>query len=187
MVSLGSLWLAIFLSAVLVFVVSSLIHMVFKYHASDYTPLPNEDAVRAAIRSGNPEPRQYIFPYAAGMKEMETPEMKQKYEQGPVGVLNLRRPGAVRMGPSLGQWFLFSLIVSLFIAYVAAHSIPPGTPYLGVFRIVGAIGFLAYAAGQVPAAIWMGKPWSIAWKEVFDGLVYGMVTAGTFGWLWPGR
>jgi len=185
MVSLGSLWLPILLSAILVFIVSSVIHMILKYHASDYRPLPNEDAVRAAIRSGNPEPRQYIFPYAGGMREMETPEMKQKFAQGPVGVLNLRRPGAVSMGPSLGQWFLFSLIVSFFIAYVSSHSIPPGTPYLGVFRIVGAIGFLAYAAGQVPAAIWMGKPWSITFKDVLDGLIYGLVTAGAFGWLWP--
>ena len=38
---------------------------------------------------------------------------------------------------------------------------------------------------SVPAAIWMGKPWSVAWKEVFDGLLYGLVTAGAFGWLWP--
>ena len=73
MVNLGSLWLPILLSAVLVFIVSSLIHMVLKYHASDYKQLPTEDAIRAAIRGGNPEPRQYISPYAAGLKEMETP------------------------------------------------------------------------------------------------------------------
>jgi hypothetical protein len=99
--------------------------------------------------------------------------------------LNVRRSGAQGMGPSLGQWFGYSLIVSFFIAYIASHSIAPGAQYLEVFRIVGAIGFLAYAAGQIPAAIWMGKPWSIAGKEVLDGLLYGLVTAGTFGWLWP--
>jgi hypothetical protein len=185
MVSLGSLWLPIVLSAVLVFLTSSLIHMVLKYHASDYKPLPNEAAVRAAIRSGNPEPAQYILPYCASMKEMDAPDMKQKFIEGPVGVLNVRRPGAPGMGPSLGQWFLFSLVVSFFIAYIASHSIPAGARYLEVFRIVGAIGFLAYAAGQIPAAIWMGKPWSITTKEVLDGLLYGLVTAGTFGWLWP--
>ena len=185
MVSLGSLWLPIVLSAVLVFITSSLIHMVLKYHASDYQPLPNEDAVRAAIRAGNPKPAQYILPYCPGMKEMNSPEMQKKFVEGPIAVMNLRRPGPPGMGPSLGQWFVFSLIVSFFIAYIAAHTIPPGTPYLGVFRVVGAIGFLAYAAGQVPAAIWMGKPWSIASKEVIDGLLYGLVTAGTFGWLWP--
>ena len=185
MVSLGSLWLPIVLSAVLVFITSSLIHMVLKYHASDYQQLPNEDAVRAAIRAGNPKPAQYILPYCPGMKEMNSPEMQKKFVEGPIAVMNLRRPGPPGMGPSLGQWFVFSLIVSFFIAYIAAHTIPQGTPYLGVFRVVGAVGFLAYAAGQIPAAIWMGKPWSIASKEVIDGLLYGLVTAGTFGWLWP--
>jgi len=185
MVTLGALWLPVFLSAVLVFVTSSIIHMVLRYHSSDYTPLPNEDAVRAAIRSGNPAPAQYIIPYCANPKEMAAPEMQRKFVEGPVAVLNLKRPGPPGMGANLAQWFVFSLVVSFFIAYIASHAIPPGAAYLGVFRIVGAIGFLAYAAGQLPAAIWMGKPWSVAWKEVFDGLVYGLVTAGTFGWLWP--
>jgi hypothetical protein len=181
---LGALWLPIVLSAVLVFVVSAIIHMVLKYHNRDYTPLPNEDAVRAALRAGNPEPRQYIIPYCPDPKEMESPAMQQKFIEGPVGVLNLRRPGPPTMGPMLLQWFVFILGVSCFIAYVAGHALPPDAPYLRVFRIVGAVGFLAYGAGQIPAAIWMGKPWAVAWKEVFDGLVYGLVTAGTFGWLW---
>ena len=185
MVSLGQLLLPIILSAVLVFVVSSIIHMVLGYHRSDYTPLPNEDAVRAAIRSGNPAPAQYVIPYCATPKDMGSPEMVRKFTEGPIGVLNLRRPGPPGMGPSLAQWFAFSLVVSFFVAYVACHALPAGAPYLKVFQVVGAVGFLAYSAGQIPAAIWMGKPWSIALKEVFDGLVYGLVTAGSFGWLWP--
>ena len=183
--SLGALWLPVVLSAVLVFVLSSIIHMVLKYHNRDYRKLPNEDAVRAALRAGSPEPRQYVIPYCAEMKEMESPEMRQKFIDGPVGVLNLRRPGPPTMGPMLLQWFVYTLVVSLFVGYVAAHAIPVGASYLDVFRIVGAVGFLAYAAGQVPAAIWMGKPWAVAGKEVFDGLLYGLVTAGAFGWLWP--
>ena len=182
---LGALWLPIVLSAVLVFVASAIIHMVLKYHNRDYKGLPNEDAVRSALRAGNPEPRQYIIPYCADMKDMESPEMQQKFIEGPVGVLNLRRPGPPTMGPMLLQWFLFILVVSFFLGYLAAITIEPGAHYLRVFRVVGVTGFLAYAAGQVPAAIWMGKPWSVAWKEVFDGLVYGLITAGTFGWLWP--
>jgi len=183
-VSLGALWLPIVLSAVLVFVASSIIHMVLGYHNRDYTPLPNEDAVRAAIRSGNPAPRQYIIPYATA-KEMGSPEMKRKCAEGPVGVLNLKPAGEHGMGASLVQWFVFSLVISFFVAYVACHALPAGAPYLKVFQVVGTVGFLAYAAGQLPAAIWMGKPWAVAWKEVFDGLVYGLVTAGSFGWLWP--
>jgi len=185
MVSLGALWLPILLSAVIVFIASSVMHMVLKYHASDYRPLPNEDAVRAALRSGNPPPGQYVTPHVMDMKDMEKPEVKQKFAEGPVAVLQIKPPGPVSMGPMLVQWFVFGLVVSLFVAYVAGHVLPAGTPYLSVFRIVGATAFLAYAAGQIPAAIWMGKPWSVAWKEVFDGLVYGLLTGGTFGWLWP--
>jgi hypothetical protein len=185
MVSLGALWLPILLSAVFVFIASSIIHMVLKYHHRDYTKLPNEDAVRAAIRSGNPAPAQYLIPYCPSPKEMQTPEMRKKYEEGPLAVLNIIRPGIPAMGKNLAQWFVFLLVVSFFIAYVAAHCLPAGAPYLQVFRSVGAVGFLAYAAGQFPPSIWMGKPWSITWKEAFDGLVYGLVTAGTFGWLWP--
>jgi hypothetical protein len=187
MVSLGSLWLPILISAVLVFITSSIVHMVLRYHHRDYTRLPNEDAVRSAIRSGSPPPAQYLIPYCPSPKDMQTPEMKQKYTEGPLVVMNIIRPGVPAMGKNLIQWFVYLLVVSLFIAYVAMHSIPLGAQYLHVFRIVGAIGFLAYAAGQVTPSIWMGKPWSITWKDVFDGLLYGLVTAGTFGWLWPGR
>jgi hypothetical protein len=185
MVSLGSLWLPILVSAVLVFIASSIIHMVLKYHNSDYTRLPNEDAVRAAIRAGNPPPAQYVIPYCSDMKDRDKPEMQQKYADGPVAVMNLLTPGKPNMGKYLTQWFLFIVFVSFFIAYVAAHTIQQGTPYLEVFRVVGAVGFLAYAAGQIPESIWMGKPWKVTVKGVLDGLVYALVTAGTFGWLWP--
>jgi hypothetical protein len=185
MVPLGSLLLPVVLSAVFVFLASFLVHMVLRYHSSDYTQLPNEDAVRAAIRAGNPAPKQYIIPYCKDPKEMQSPEMLQKHIEGPVAVLNLRAPAKPTMGPYLGQWFVFNLVVAFFVAYVAAHTIPPGTVYLEVFRVVGAVTFLAYAAGVFPAAIWMAKPWPVALKEALDGLIYGLVTAGTFGWLWP--
>jgi hypothetical protein len=182
---LAALWQPIVLSAVLVFILSAIIHMVLKYHNSDYKRLPNEDAVRAALRSGNSSPGQYIFPHADDMKQMGSPEMQQKFIEGPVGVLYLKRPGPPTMGPALAQWFLFNLWVSLLVAYVAARTIPPGTEYLDVFCTVGVVTFLAYAAGVLPASIWMGKPWAVTAKEMFDGLLYALVTAGTFGWLWP--
>lgn len=185
MVSLGSLWLPILVSSVLVFIVSAIIHMVLKYHNSDYSRLPNEDAVRAAIRAGNPAPAQYVMPYCPDMKDMEKPEMTQKYAEGPVAVMNLMRSAKPNMGQYLTQWFAFIVCVSLFIAYVAAHTIPAGTAYLEVFRVVGAVGFLTYGIGQMPESIWMGRPWRITWKNAMDGLVYALVTAGTFGWLWP--
>ena len=185
MVGLGDLWLPILVSSVLVFFASFIIHMVLKYHNKDYTRLPNEDAVRAAIRAGNPPPAQYVIPYCPDMKDMEKPEVKQKYIEGPVAVMNVLRSGVPQMSTYLTQWFVFIVFVSFFIAYVAAHTMPTGAAYLEVFRVVGAVGFLTYGAGQIPESIWWGRPWKVTLKGVLDGLVYGLVTAGTFGWLWP--
>jgi hypothetical protein len=185
MVSLMQLWVPILVSGLLVFIASSVIHMVLKYHNSEYRKLPNEDEVRAAIRKAAPAPGQYIMPHCVDPKEQAKPENQQKYTEGPVGVVVIMRNGLPNMGPMLGQWFAFNLVVSLFVAYVASRTLPAGTEYLRVFQVAGAVGFVSYAMGTIPSAIWMGKPWSATFKDVLDGLVYGLVTAGTFGWLWP--
>lgn len=185
MVALTQLVLPILLSAVLVFVCSSLIHMVIKWHNKDYGKLSNEDAVRAAINSGSPAPGQYVIPWAMEAKDCNTPEFQKKFTEGPVAVLYLKQPGPMKMGPTLVGWFLFNIVVSLFAGYVASAALGPGTPYPKVFQVVGTAGFMVYALGGVPSAIWMGKPWAVVFKEVVDGLIYGCVMAGTFGWLWP--
>lgn len=185
MVSLAQLWLPVLLAAVFVFVVSSLVHMVFKWHNSDYLKFANEDEVRDAIRKENPAPGQYVLPYCGDMKQMGSEDMQRKFKEGPVGFLVLKTPCAPGMGSALIQWFLYTALIAFFAGYVAAHTLAPGTPYLKVFRVVGTVAFLAYSGGSVQAAIWMGKPWKSAFKEVFDGLLYGLVTAGAFGWLWP--
>lgn len=185
MVPLMQLWAPILLSAFLVFVGSSLIHMVFKWHSSDYRKLPNEDEIRAAIRKGSPTPGQYHFPHCADPKEMQSPENVQKFTEGPVGLVYLIPNGVPNMGPMLGKWFAFNVLVSIFVAYVAGHALAVGAEYLRVFQIAGCVGFIAYAMGVIPGAIWMGKPRSVAMKEILDGLIYGLLTGGAFGWLWP--
>jgi hypothetical protein len=185
MPSLAQLWAPILLSAILVFIASSLVHMVFKWHNTDYKKLPNEDDVRAAIRKGSPAPGQYVIPHCMDMKEMGGPEMKQKFADGPVAMLWIKANGMTSMGPMLGQWFVFNIVVAFFVAYIGAHTLPIGTAYLAVYRVVGAVTFLAYAAGELPAAIWMGKPWGAALKDAGDSLLYALLVAGAFGWLWP--
>lgn len=185
MPSLAQLWAPILLSAFLVFIGSSLVHMVFKWHNPDYRKLPNEDEVAATIRKGGAAPGQYVIPHCADMKQMGGAEMQRKYTEGPVALLWLKRSGPPNMGPTLGVWFGFNVVVSFFVAYVASHTLPAGTSYLTVFRVVGSVAFLAYGAGQIPSAIWMGKPWGATLKDVGDGLLYGLLTAGAFGWLWP--
>jgi hypothetical protein len=184
-VSLVQLWLPILLSAVCVFAASSLIHMVVKWHASDYNSLSNEDEVRAAIRKGSSAPGQYVLPHCSDMKDMGKPEMLQKYQDGPVGFLVIVPNGAPAMGAALGKWFAYSALVAFMAAYLASRTLAPGTHYLQVFRVVGAVSFLTYGFGSIPMGIWMGKPWSSVIKDLADALIYGLLSAGVFGWLWP--
>ena len=184
LVHLHQLWLPMLLSAVIVFVASSLVHMVLTYHRSDYAKLPNEDAVGAALRSGNAAPGQYLIPHMS-MAEMRSPEGIEKFKKGPVGMVILRQAGSPGMGKNLIQWFVYSLAVGLFVAYVTGRTVAPGAAYLAVFRVAGAVAFLAYAGGAPIDSIWRGQPWSVTVKAMFDGLVYALLTAGTFGWLWP--
>ncbi len=79
------LWLPSLLSAVVVFVISSLVHMLLKWHASDYGNLGNEDAIHAASRAVSPAPGRYVLLRCKDMKEMSSDAMKQKYAEGPVG------------------------------------------------------------------------------------------------------
>lgn len=184
MTFLAQLWIPIVVSAVLVFVASSLIHMVLKWHNSDYRKLANEDAVRAAIRASSPVPGQYVIPHCADMKDMKSPELQQKFLEGPVGFLTLRQSGPPSMGAPLGQWFVFTLVISAIAAYIAAKTLPAGASFLQVCRVVGTVSFLAYAGGSVQAGIWMGKPWPSVAKDLLDGAIYAVVTAAAFGWLW---
>jgi hypothetical protein len=179
------LWGPIVLSAFVVFIASSVIHMVLKWHASDYRGLSNEDDVRAVIRKGNPAPGQYILPYCPDMKQMSNPAMQQKYNEGPNAVLRIMKPGVPNMGSALGMWFGFTLLVSIFTAYVASLALAPGADYMTVFRVTSAVGFIAYVLGGYPENIWMGEPWSSAFKDTVDGLVYALLMGGCFGWLWP--
>ena len=185
MPALAQLWAPILLSAFLVFVASSLIHMVFKWHNPDYRKLPNEDEVAATIRKGAAIPGQYVIPHCADMKEMAGADMQRKFTEGPVALVWVKQSGMPNMGPTMGVWFAFNLVIAFLVAYVAAHTVATGSPYLAVFRVVGAVAFLAYSGATAPASIWMGKPWNATLKEMGDGLIYGLLTAGAFGWLWP--
>lgn len=184
MAVLMALWLPIIVAAVVVFVASSIMHMVLPYHKGDYKQLPEEDKVLAMLRAGGLKPGQYIFPHGTH-QNMKTVEMQEKFKQGPVGIMFVRPSGAVAMGKFLGMWFAFCVVIGVFVAYLTGHTVAPGESYLKVFRVAGTAGFLAYGLGNLSNGIWKGQPWSVTIKEVIDGLIYGSLTAGVFGWLWP--
>jgi hypothetical protein len=185
MLSLAQLWLPIVASAIGVFVASSLVHMVFKWHNSEYRKLPNEDEVRAALRSSAGAPGSYFIPHMSHHKEMRNAEMAQKFVEGPVAMVTMRRAGAPSMGAPLFQWFLLNIFVAIVAGYLASKSVPVHGSFLAIARPVSIVAFLAYGGGAISNAIWMGKPWSTALKELLDAAIYAVVTACVFGWLWP--
>ena len=186
MLPLSHLWLPIIVSAVAVFVVSALLHMLFTYHNSDYRKVPNEDEVRAAINKGELAPGQYILPYAVGMGAKD-PVAQQKMKEGPSDFCCCESRRVPEMGPALGQWFVLTLVIAFLVAYVAALTIAPGADHMAVFRVVSAIAFLAYAGSQAQEAIWRAVPWSAVIKSIIDGLVFALVTGGLFALMWPAQ
>ena len=185
MVSLTALWLPIVVSAVIVFVASSLVHMALPWHRNEYPKVPNEDALRAALRPLAIPPGDYMVPRASGPEQFRDPAFLEKVNQGPNLILTVMPPGQISMARNLTQWFLYLLVVSLFTAYVASRTLPAGTPYLQVFRIAGAVAFLGYAMALWQMSIWYQRAWSTTVKATVDGLIYALLAAGTFGWLWP--
>lgn len=183
-VTVPMLWLPIVLSAVFVMIGSSVVWMALKYENAEWKPIPGEDQLRDVIRKLNLKaPGQYIFPHIMGEGGAEA--AMKKVEEGPNGVLLLRKPAKWSMTPMLVQAFIFYLVVSFFVAYVTSHALPRGTDYLRVFQIAGATGFMAYGLGLVQEAIWFGRTWKSTIKGMISALIYGCLTAGTFGWLWP--
>jgi len=182
-VSIASLWLPIVLSAIVVFLASAVFHMVLKWHRGDYKKLPNEAAILEAIGREKVGCGVYMFPHC-DPKDAKSPEFKEKMSRGPVGILTMMEPGPFNMGKYLGLWFVYCFIVSVFVAYLTSRTVQSGTDYLAVFRIAGTVAFMGYGIGYFVDSVWKAQPWSNSIRHMIDGLVYALLTAGVFGWLW---
>lgn len=184
MTALSSLWLPILLSAVLVFVASSVIHMVTPWHKTDFKKLPDEDRARDGLRALAIAPGDYMSPCPSSHEEMKSPEFKAKLEQGPRLVMTVMPNGPFSMGKPLAQWFVFCLVVSFFAAYVASRTLAHGAPYMHVFQLVSVTAFMGYSLALWPMSIWYQRSWTTTIKSTVDGAAYALLSAGVFGWLW---
>ncbi len=185
MTALQLLWLPILLSSVIVFIMSSVIHMALPWHKSDYPKVSNEEKLRDALRPLAIPPGDYVVPRPSSRQEMRSPEFIEKMKQGPVMMLTVWPNGPARMGRNLILWFLYAVVVGLFAAYVAGRALPVGAAYLHVFRFVGVTAFIGYSLALWQMSIWYHRAWSTTIKATVDGLIYALLTAGVFGWLWP--
>jgi hypothetical protein len=185
MVPVLSLWLPIILAAVFVFIASSIIHMVLPIHRGDLRRLPKEDEVREALRPFAIPPGDYAVPMAGSMAAMKDPAFMAKMREGPVALITVAPNGPPTIGTSLILWFLYSLVVGVFAAYIAGRALHQGADYLEVFRFAGCTAFAGYSLALVQSSIWARRSWVTTAKAMLDGLLYALLTGGTFGWLWP--
>ena len=185
MITIAALWMPILASAVIVFIASSIVHMAPLWHRSDCPPIPDQDRVMDALRPFGLKPGEYMLPRAADMKAMKSPEFEEKLKRGPVIYMTVMPSGPMSMSRNLVQWFIYTVIVGVFAAYVAGRVLSPDAEYLQVFRVAGTTAFIAYAVGLWQQSIWYSRPWSTTIKLTADGLIYALLTGGTFGWLWP--
>jgi hypothetical protein len=185
MTTIAALWMPILVSAVIVFIASSIIHMAPLWHRGECPKVPNEDKVMDALRPFAIPPGDYMLPRAENHDAMKSPEFIEKVRRGPVLFLTVLPNVPITMTKHLVQWFIYVLIVGGFAAYVAGRTLAPGTDYLAVFRIAGATAFIGYAVALWQMSIWYHRSWVTTFKVTLDGLIYALLTGGAFGWLWP--
>jgi hypothetical protein len=187
MIPLLSLWIPILLSAAIVFVASSIIHMMLPYHRSDYGRLPDEDKAMEELRRLQIPPGDYLIPCAGSSKEMKSPAFIEKWSKGPVAFMTVMKSGPPSMGKNLTLWFVYCVVVGFLAAYVTSRALGPGVRYLAVFRFAGCTAFIGYSVALWQNSIWYSRSWKTTLKSTFDGLIYALLTAGVFGWLWPSQ
>jgi len=185
MTSVIALWLPILLSAVAVFILSSIIHMMSPWHKNDYRRVPSEDALRSALGPLAIPPGDYMVPRPETRDDMKSPEFAEKMRTGPNLIMTVLPTGAWSMTTNLIQWFLYLVLVGMFAAWVAGLVLPPGTDVYLVFHLVAITAFIGYTLALWQMSIWYHRSWGTTIKATFDGLIYALVTAAIFCWLWP--
>ncbi len=187
MATITALWMPILLSAVVVFMVSAVVHMMLPWHKSEYPPVPNEDGVMNALRPFAIPPGDYMVPRCLEHKDMKTPEFQEKLNKGPILIMTVLPNGPFTMGKQLTQWFVYIVVVSLIAAYVTSRALPIGASYLEVFRFAGVTAFACYGMALWQLRIWYSRALRTTLTSTIDGLLYACLTAGVFGWLWPAQ
>jgi len=185
MTGLSGLVVPILLSAVIVFVASSIIHMLLPWHHSDYPKLANEDGVRDALRPLAIPPGDYMVPRPSSMEDMRSPAFLEKVEKGPKLVMTVLPGGSMSMTRNLVGWFLYLVVIAAITGLLAAVALPSGAHAHDVFHVTLIAASLGYAAALWQMTIWYNRSIGTTVRSTIDGLIYAAITAGTFSYFWP--
>ena len=180
---LSALWIPILVSGILVWIASFLIWMVSPMHKGEWKKLSDEKGFMGALTEMGVQPGQYMFPCAEDGKQMKDPEFCEMAKRGPSGTL-IVWPGMPNMGKNMALTLIVYWIIGVFVAYLCAHTLNGSEPYLAKFRVAGTAAVMAYVFASIPHDIWFGRSGKSIMTGIVDGVIYGLLTAGTFGWLW---
>jgi len=186
MVDITQLWLPILVSPVLVFLVSSVIHMVTPWHKGDYRTVPNEDGVMQALRPFGLTPGDYMMPRPSSMADMQSPAFLEKVKLGPKAVMTVLPGGPMTMTKNLVGWFVYLLVISTSVGFLDAMVLARGADGHDVLHASLLVAFLGYAAALWQMVIWYNRSVATTLKSTIDGLIYAALTAGAFAYFWPG-
>jgi hypothetical protein len=179
------LWLPTLLSAVAVFILSSIIHMVVPWHRNDYTKFPDEAGVLDALRAFNLASGEYMAPRPASRADMGSPEFAEKVKRGPLVILNVASGDSVSLARPLILWLVYVIVVSAMAGHIAYPRHDLQVDSRSIFHTVALTSLLAYAGALWQQTIWFRKPWLTSLKSTFDGLIYAVVTGLIFVYFWP--
>jgi hypothetical protein len=177
-------WLPIVVATVLCFISGAILHMMIPLHRKDWRPLPDEDAVLAVLKRIGVTPGNYMFP-AADMTKMKDPVFLQRMAENPGGVMTVRPPGGIVMGPYLLKQFVYHLIISIFVAFAVSRLLHVGDAHGAVLHFTALVAGLAYIGALFPEAIWYHQPGNYVIAKVVDGIVWALLTGLAFSWLGP--
>lgn len=156
---------------------------VLPVHSNSIRTINNEEAVVSALKINIEEKGVYTFP---GMKQSEDPavveEWKQKYEEGPVGMIIYDPEGKSPM--NAGQ-IIIGLIISILSAYFTAwflsRSTAAASSYLARVAYCGMLGIFISVAVHLVNWNWMDYPidYTVGWiiDAVIGWLIAGLVIA----------
>ncbi|MCP3905850.1 MAG: hypothetical protein GY715_19680 [Planctomycetes bacterium] len=178
------LWLPILVASVVVFIASFVSWMLLPFHKADFKKLKDEEAFFKTLAAMDAKPGQYMFPSCDDPSRMKDPEFKKQWLAGPHGSV-LLCPAAPNFGRNLLLVFLFYVVLSFFVAYLASFVVPADAVFRYVFRVAGTAAVLGYVFGAIPGAIFFGKPLRAAVLDAVDGVVYGVLTGLIFARMWP--
>lgn len=177
------MWLPILVSGVLVWIAGFLMWMLLGLHKNEWLELPDERGFMGAMLEMGVKPGQYAFPFSDNGKRMKDPEFQERMNRGPLGYARIW-PGPPNMGLFMAGTLAVNWVIAVFVAYIGSLAAFPESPYLAKFRVIGATAVAIYTLGRLPNDIWFRTPPASVGRNLFEGVVYGLLTAGTFAWLW---